>query len=32
MKGFKKFCLSNAFDGTDMLWNGSENKGSVKRG
>ena len=25
MKGFKKCCISNTFDGTDydMLWNGS---------
>jgi len=32
VKGFKKFCISNAVDGTDddMLWKGSEEDGNVK--
>jgi hypothetical protein len=32
VKGFKKCCISNAVDGTDvdMLWNGSEEDGNVK--
>jgi hypothetical protein len=32
VKGFKKRCISNAADGTDMdmLWNGSEDKGNVE--
>ena len=30
MKGFKKCCTSNAVDGTDMLWNGSEDNGNVE--
>jgi hypothetical protein len=32
VKGFKKCCISNAVDGTDvdMLWNGSEEGGNVK--
>ena len=31
VKGFKKFSISNAVDGTDdMLWNGSEDCGYVK--
>ena len=31
MKGYKKFCVSNAMDGTnnDMLCNGSEEDGNV---
>ena len=33
MKGFKNCCVSNAMDGTDddMLWNGSEEDGHVRR-
>jgi hypothetical protein len=32
VKGFHKCCISNAVDGTDddMLWNGSEDVGSVR--
>jgi hypothetical protein len=32
MKGFKKHCISNAVDGTDvdMLWNNSEGDGDVR--
>jgi hypothetical protein len=31
VKGFKKCCVSNGMDGTDvdMLWNGSEQDGNV---
>ena len=30
MKGFKKCCISDAVEGTDvdMLWNGSEDEGT----
>jgi len=33
VKSFKKFCTSSGMDGTDddMLWNGSEDDGNVKR-
>ncbi len=33
MKGFKKCCISNAVEGTDvgMLWNGSKENGDVRR-
>jgi len=31
-KGFKKCCISTAVDGTDdMLWNGSEEDGNVRK-
>ena len=32
MKGFKKCCISNAVDETDidMFWNGSEEDGNVR--
>ena len=32
MKGFKKCCISNGMDGTDvdMLWKGSEEAGNVR--
>jgi len=32
VKGFKKCCISNAVDGTDIdvLWNGSEEDGNVR--
>ena len=30
VKGFKKCCTSSAVDGTDMLWNGSEDGGNVR--
>jgi hypothetical protein len=32
-EGFKKCCMSSAVDGTDgdMLWNGSEGDGKVRR-
>jgi len=32
VKGFKKCCISIAVDGTDdMLWNGSEEDGNVRK-
>jgi hypothetical protein len=33
VKGFKKCCISNAVERTDvgMLWNGSEENGDVRR-
>jgi hypothetical protein len=33
VKGFKKCCISNAAEGTDvvMLWNGSEENRDVRR-
>ena len=31
VKGFKKWCISSAVEGTDdMLWNGSEEVGNVR--
>jgi hypothetical protein len=32
MKGFKRWCISKAVDGTDdnMWWNGSEEDGNVR--
>ena len=32
-KGFKKFCVSNAVDGTGdvILWNGGKEDGNVRR-
>jgi hypothetical protein len=32
LKGFKRWCISNAVDGTDgnMWWNGSEEDGNVR--
>jgi hypothetical protein len=31
-KGLKKCCISNGMDGTgDMLWNGSDQNGDVRR-
>jgi hypothetical protein len=30
VKGFMKCCISNAMDGTDILWNGSEEGGNVR--
>jgi hypothetical protein len=32
VKGFKKCCISSGMDGTDdILWNGSEEDGDVRR-
>jgi hypothetical protein len=31
VKGFRKYCISNAVDeNDDMLWNGSEEDGNVR--
>jgi hypothetical protein len=32
VKGFKKCCISSGMDGTDdMLWNGNEEDGSLRK-